>query len=317
MRRFALPLALVAAVVVALAAAWFTLAGRSGGGDRVTAEAPPVGPFTAVALNGFAELVLVQGDREAVTIEASPRASARIRVRSAGGRLSIDAAEDRPWWAFLAGGGPRPPRITVHFRTLEVLDVAGAVKVTAASIDAGRLKIDASGAATVKVDALSAQSLRFSGSGAVKAEFAGALVDQAISIAGAGDYRAAGLASQSARIAVSGAGRAVVSVAKELDAEISGAGSIEYLGDPVVRDRISGAGRISRRATGGTRTEAPRQWIVTSTAGGIVSGLNNSGPPVSASRSACTPASVRTSATRQSRSRSISIAATSATRSHG
>ena len=63
MRRFALPLALLAAVFVALAAAWFTLAGK-GGGERITAEAPPVGPFTRVGLNGFAELVIVQGDRE-------------------------------------------------------------------------------------------------------------------------------------------------------------------------------------------------------------------------------------------------------------
>jgi len=319
MRRLALPLALIAAVAVALAAAWFTLAGRGGGGERVTAAAPPVGPFTRVALNGYAELLLVQGEREAVTIEATPRASARVRIRSADGKLTIDAVDDRPWWGFLAGGSPRPPKVTVHFRTLEALDLAGAVKVAAASIEADRLAIEASGAATVKVDALRAQSLRFAGSGAVKGEFAGSLADQSIAIAGAGDYRAAGLASQTAKIAVSGAGRAVVSVAKSLDAEISGAGSIEYIGDPVVHDRISGAGRISRRSAGagGVRIDEPRQWVVTVNDAGTVSGLNSSGPPVSASRSACTPATARMSATRQSRSSSTSIAATSTTRSHG
>jgi hypothetical protein len=319
MRRLALPLALLAAVAVALAAAWYTLAGRGGGSERVTAAAPPVGPFTRVAVNGYAELLLVQGEREAVTIEASSRASARVRIRSADGKLTIDAVDDRPWWGFLAGGSPRPPTITVHFRALEALDLAGAVKVAAASIETDRLAIDASGAAAVKVDALRAQSLRFAGSGAVKGEFAGSLADQSITIAGAGDYRAAGLASQTAKIAVSGAGRAVVSVAKSLDAEISGAGSIEYIGDPVVHDRISGAGRISRRGAGvgGVRADEPRQWIVTGKAGGIVSGLNSSGPPVSASRSACTPATSRMSATRQSRSSATSIAATSTTRSHG
>jgi len=319
MRRFALPLALLAAVFVALAAAWFTLAGRGGGGEWVTAEAPPVGPFTRVGLNGFAELVLVQGDREAVTIEASPRATARIRVRAADGRLSIDAVEDRPWWRFLAHGTPRPPRITVHFRNLESLDISGAVKVAAGSIETERLAVEASGATSVKVDALRARSLRFSGSGAVKGEFAGVLDDQSVAIAGAGDYRAAALESQTATIAVSGAGRAVVRVAQRLDAEISGAGSIEYIGDPVVRDRISGAGRITRRTPGGggARADRPRQWIVTGQAGGIVSGLNSSGPPVIGSRSACTPATARTSVTRQSCRSSTSIVATSTTRSHG
>jgi len=254
-----------------------------------------------------------------VVIEASQRATSRIRVRSADGRLSIDAVEDRPWWTFLAGGNPRPPKITVHFRNLEALDVAGAVKVGAASIDTQRLDIEASGAASLKFDALRAQSLRFSGSGAVKAEFAGTLTDQSISIAGAGDYRAAGLASQNARIAVSGAGRTVVSVAKSLDAEISGAGSIEYIGDPVVRDRISGAGRISRRSAGpgGQRASEAAQWIVTGKAGGIVSGLNRSGPPVTASRSAWMPATARMSVTRQSCSSATSIVATSTIRSHG
>jgi len=319
MRRFALPLALLAAVLVALAAAWFTLAGKGAGGERVTTEAPPVGPFTRVGLNGYAELVLVQGDRESVTIEASPRASARIRVRSADGRLSIDAVEDRPWWSFLAHGRPRPPRITVRFRNLESLDVAGAVKVAAAAIETQRLAIEASGATSVKVDALRAQSLRFSGSGAVKGEFAGALDDQSIAIAGAGDYRAPGLDSQTARIAVSGAGRAVVRVAKRLDADISGAGSIEYIGDPVVRDRISGAGKITRRSasSGGMRVDQPRQWIVIAKAGGSVSGLNSSGPPVSGSRSACTPATARILVTRQSCRSSTSIVATSTTRSQG
>ncbi len=320
MRRLALPLALLAAVIVALAAAWFTLAGREDAlGDPVTAEAPPVGPFTRVAVNGYAELRLEQGEREAVTIEASPRTNARVRIRSADGRLSIDAAERRPWWSFLAGGSARPPRITVHFRRLESLDLAGAVRVGAASIDADVLAIDASGATAVKVDALRANTLRFSGSGAVKGEFAGALADQTVSIAGAGDYRAGGLASETARISVSGAGRAVVKVAKRLDAEIAGAGSIEYIGNPAVRERVSGAGRITRRAAdaGGAPAAPGRQWTVNATDGGIVPGLNSSGPPVSASRSACTPATARMSPTRQSCRRSTSIVATSTTRSHG
>ena len=50
---------------------------------------------------------------------------------------------------------------------------------------------------------------------------------------------------------------------------------------------------------------------------GIVSGLNSSGKPVPAARSACTPATVRMSVTRQSRRRLTSIETTSPTRSSG
>ncbi len=39
-----------------------------------------------------------------------------------------------------------------------------------------------------------------------------------------------------------------MNVQKKLDASISGAGAIEYFGDPVVKQRVSGAGKITRRS---------------------------------------------------------------------
>ena len=46
---------------------------------------------------------------------------------------------------------------------------------------------------------------------------------------------------------VSGAGKIVVNARKTLTARISGAGVVEYLGDPVVKESISGIGRVKRR----------------------------------------------------------------------
>jgi Putative auto-transporter adhesin, head GIN domain len=218
--------------------------------DTVTAEAPPVGPFDHVEITGHAELILIQGDREAVLIEASPKARSRIRVRSRDGRLRIDASENIPWWSWFSGGGRRPT-ITVHFKTLEVLEMSGAVKVTSSAIQGRQLRVSAAGATSLKVDALNVESLRFSGSGAVKGELAGSATDQAISISGAGAYRAPKLASQTAEVSVSGAGKVIVNVRKKLDASISGAGAIEYFGDPMLKQRISGAGKITRRSSAG------------------------------------------------------------------
>ena len=47
---------------------------------------------------------------------------------------------------------------------------------------------------------------------------------------------------------MAGAGQVVVRAEKTLKASISGAGSVEYIGDPQVTERISGAGRVRRRA---------------------------------------------------------------------
>jgi len=217
--------------------------------DTVTAEAPPVGPFTRVEISGHAELILIQGNREAVQIEASPKAQSRIRIRSRDGRLRIDASENVSWWSWFGGSGGRRPTITVYFKTLEALDMSGAIKVTSSAIQAPKLRVSASGATSMKVDSLKVDALRFAGSGAVKGEFAGSATDQEVSISGAGAFRAPKLASETATVTVSGAGKVVVNAEKKLDASISGAGAIEYYGDPVLKQRVTGAGKITRRSS--------------------------------------------------------------------
>ena len=246
MRRFS-PAPILALVVVAGLAA-FAPGSVPAKSDTVMAEAPPVGPFDRVDISGHAEVVLVQGNREAVVVEASPKSHARIRVRSQDGRLAIEVGESTSSWSWFGSSGSRQPTITIHFKTLEALKMSGAVKVTSGAISSQKLRVTAAGAASMKVDALKVESLRFSGSGAVKGEFAGSATDQEISISGAGAYRAPKLASESASVSVSGAGKVIVNVQKKLDASITGAGAIEYFGDPVVKQRVSGAGKITRRS---------------------------------------------------------------------
>jgi hypothetical protein len=214
--------------------------------ETLSAEAPPVGPFRRVHLSGHAELALVQGDREAVTVDASPKSRAKVRVRSDGDELWIDVSESRPWWGVLGGG--RPPTITVFFRSLDALTMSGTIQVSAARIDAVELRVKASGATSMTVPQLNAQTLRFNGSGAVKTELGGRIREQDISISGAGEYRAQDLVSEAVTVSVSGAGVVVVNATKKLAATISGAGSVEYYGDPEVKQQVSGAGRISRRS---------------------------------------------------------------------
>jgi hypothetical protein len=182
-----------------------------------------------------------------VTVEASPKAGARVRVRSSNGRLTIDTHEGDRGINLL--GGSRPPTVTVYFRQLEELELSGAVKVRGDALRADRLRVDASGAATVEIDQLQVSSLVFDASGAIKAELAGTATDQETSISGAAVYRAGRLKSQSTSISVSGAGKAIVNAERKLDAKITGAGAVEYFGDPAVTQRVSGAGKITRRTS--------------------------------------------------------------------
>lgn len=244
MRRFALPLAILAVIAVGLALAWSVLPPGDPDGDRVAGETIEVGAFRNVEVSGHADVVLVQGDAEAVDVEASPKRHARVRVRGQGGTVKISVGEDASWWTGLVGGGSRPTRITVRFRELESIAIAGAVRLTGDGLKSSRLAVRANGAASVRLDGLDAGSLRFSGSGAVKAEVSGRAAGQEVAISGAGAYRAPRLVSENAEVKVSGAGRVVVNASRSLDASISGAGAIDYHGNPQVRQRISGAGRI-------------------------------------------------------------------------
>jgi hypothetical protein len=94
---------------------------------------------------------------------------------------------------------------------------------------------------------LQATTLRLDGSGAIKANVAGKVQRQRIDLSGAGSFQASKLASDEAVIEVSGAGKAVVNAANSFEVDISGAGAVEYLGDPKVKQSISGIGKVRRR----------------------------------------------------------------------
>jgi hypothetical protein len=251
MRRFALPILIFATVIVAAALAWFTLTHVAGsGGNDVTTEVRAVNPFHRLEINGRADVTLVEGQSESVTVETAARGQPRVLARIENGTLMIDAGDSRRrWWNALIGrrAAATPPRISVAFKSLDAIALSGTVKLTADRISATDLRIAASGGSTVRLDDIDAQSIRIVGSGALKATLAGKVVEQKIEISGAGEVHAERLASQDAVVEVSGAGSIVVNVAKTLRATISGAGSVEYYGDPEVRQSISGVGRVKRR----------------------------------------------------------------------
>jgi Putative auto-transporter adhesin, head GIN domain len=226
---------------------WSYDAWKSGrGGERgVVERALPA--FNRIAIEGFAELTLVPGQTESVSIDAAPKQRAGVRLEVTDGKLSIANPRPRHWWLDLFGDDVKPVRMTLTYRTLNAISVAGAAKVRADRLT-DRLTVSASGATSVQISALEAQELVVNGSGAIRMDAAGRVVAQRIGISGAGDYRAAKLDSETAKVRVSGAGRVVVRAEKTLDIEISGAGSVDYFGNPKVTQEISGVGRIRRRA---------------------------------------------------------------------
>lgn len=240
-------LALVA-IAVAVTLTWSYLIGTfPGSGSDPVAEQRALPPFRQVTVTGFAEVTLIQGAAESITVEAPAKQLRRVRTGVRNGTLTIANDQSRRWWSGFFRGGTRPARVTVTYRELEAINASGAVRVRADGLRTDRLTVSASGATSLRISDLDTKELSVGGSGAMKVELTGRAVAQRVVISGAGDYRAADLASDDAQITVSGAGRVLVKVEKTLRIGLSGAGSVEYVGNPKVTQEISGAGRVKRR----------------------------------------------------------------------
>jgi hypothetical protein len=248
MPRYVLPILILGVVVLAAILTWWTLGGRGGStGDAAMADRD-IGPFHRIEINGAADVTLRQGSGEHLTIE-TPARGLRVAASVEDGTLTLTARDTRRWWQSLFGGarGGRTAKITITFRNLDAVSIAGAVKLTSASLETPELRVEAAGGSTLRIDGLKTNLLRVEAEGALKARLAGTATEQHIEISGASEYNAGELASRDATVDVSGVGRVVLRVEKTLDASISGAGSIEYYGNPQVKKSISGVGKVRQR----------------------------------------------------------------------
>jgi len=236
---------LVLTITAITAIAFLCSASRVAAAATARQELPP---FDRVAVEGFAELMLVPGSAESIAVDGDPEYLRSLRLDVTDRKLTIENPRSGHWWQSFINGDAKPALITVTYRTLDTVTVEGAAKLRAERLPVERLTVVATGAAEVRIGALEAKELVVNGSGALKMEIGGRTVTQKVRISGAGEYRAGRLDSETATVAVSGAGKVIVRAQKTLDIGVSGAGSVEYYGDPKVTQDVRGVGSVHRRA---------------------------------------------------------------------
>jgi hypothetical protein len=103
------------------------------------------------------------------------------------------------------------------------------------------VRIDGSGDVDLNVDVSEMRTI-IDGSGDLR--FTGGAVFHHVDIDGSGDLRAFGLETSETVIDIDGSGDCRVTARDSLDVSIDGSGDVFYKGNPVVRQHISGSGRV-------------------------------------------------------------------------
>jgi len=236
---------LTVVLLMAAVAIFLTVAAALGAFRPVTpADLAALGDFERIELAANGSMHIIQGERSAIVIDAPARELRKLTVTVSDRTLRIEPRW--PWPGLLAPAGDAI-RYDVTVRDLRALTLAGMGEISIDGLDETALELRLTGGpGIITIDNLSTHQLTVVLADGATVTVAGVAADQAVSIAGDGNYKAERLESETARVQLSGGGVAVLRVSDALDVEILGAGRVGYYGDPIVTQRIEGEGGLER-----------------------------------------------------------------------
>ncbi|MEM8508356.1 MAG: head GIN domain-containing protein [Bacteroidota bacterium] len=230
----------IAALLVTLShAQWRRVKGN---GKIVTVERS-VGAYDYVALAGWFDVELVDGEEGELTLQGEENLLEYIKTEVKDGKLTIKQKK---------GVNLRPSSwnegiiITVPVESVDGVSLSGSgdiVSKTTLTSDNFKTSISGSGDITLQVEA---KSIDASMSGSGDMNLSGKATDFEVSVSGSGDIKAYDLSAEFVDAQVSGSADIRVTANQMLKARVSGSGDIRYKGNPKKIDtKSSGSGDIS------------------------------------------------------------------------
>lgn len=213
--------------------------GIRGSVDVVT-EDRGASDFDRVSLTGAGKVIVTQGKKESLTVEAERNILPYIKTEVQGGTLILGFTDQANKPGFHING---PIKFYVNMEQVVGLDISGIGDIHVPSLDTNQLVIVVGMGGTVSIGSLAAEELSVRLAGRARVEVAGQVVEQNILLAG-GAYHGAKLESQATTVEVKGLGNATVWATDTLDVQISGGGNVEYYGSPHTTQRVTGRGKL-------------------------------------------------------------------------
>lgn len=211
-------------------------------------ERREVGAFDAVELRYFGQVILHHGDTCALEVEGDPDVVPKVHSEVRDGTLVLEVGEN--WLERLTSGlllvANRPLRYHVTLPRLAALVVAGSGHVEGSDWNGEQLRVRVSGQGELRLDGLGYATLDAVISGRGELHLAGSGDVAHFTISGSADIHAPELPLRQAEVKIAGQGNVEVRVAERLDVRIAGFGTVRYVGEPVLKQVISGAGSVER-----------------------------------------------------------------------
>jgi hypothetical protein len=200
---------------------------------QISEKTHNVGSFSSIDVGSAFEVVLTQGNKNEVIVEADDNIMDQIDVSVKSNKLVVKTNGNIR--------NPKKMKLYITFQSVEAMNFSGASKASATTpIKANQLKIDLSGASKLDLE-INTSSLSLDLSGASRCELKGSADEFKIDTSGASRIGAFGLQTKTTKVSASGASKIEVSVSHNLSVSASGASNIQY----------KGAGSISNISTSG------------------------------------------------------------------
>ena len=237
--------------------------------EDIVAKSYDIKNVEEVIVHGGGHLELVQGDSESLRVEADREIMERVVVDQSGDKLTLNVKKSGNYFNFfhwfdnnndevkyilqlknmhhLGLHGASQAKLGDWVGTKLNVKGSGAAEVTFANVTLQDFTVELSGASNSRFQQLIADRASFNLSGAanVDAKAAGQLKRLKVDASGASNFRCKLLKVSEADIDASGASNIDLNVTDFLRAGASGASSIRYLGQPKLKNNVSGASHVN------------------------------------------------------------------------
>lgn len=216
---------------------------------EIIAEKRAVSDFTQVIIKEHheGELIITQGKRESLTIEAPQDIMGRIVTKVEDGKLFISTSGSfvQKVQDFVDTSLSKEKiKYTLSVKRLFNLEIMGIMYATIGSLKTRNLAIKFNGAGRVNFDSITTDILDIRLANVGSMNLAGKVNEQIVKITGSGSYQAPDLLSKVATIIMKGVGSATIWVEDNLDVQVVGVGTVSYYGSPQVKSNIAPVGNL-------------------------------------------------------------------------